>query len=116
MTDSSTDRMVREDTLHVGAARPARLFGLPYPLAVFLGFVFYMIQTNLTGWYGLSWAVAVVGPCWGFAYVIVAHDPYGASVVIAWCRTCLLLRDKSTWGGPSCSPLPARKRKIRTIR
>ena len=36
MTDSSTDRMAREDTLHVGAARPARLFGLPYPLAVFL--------------------------------------------------------------------------------
>ena len=29
--DSSTERMAREDTLHVGAARPARLFGLPYP-------------------------------------------------------------------------------------
>ena len=116
MTNSSTTRTTRmdsEDALHTGATRPARLLGLPYPLALVLLVVAYVIQTNLTGWYGLSWAVAVVGPCWVLGYLVVRHDTYGANVVVGWCRTCFLLRDKAFWGGSSCSPLPARKRKIR---
>lgn len=107
MNDLGTERMEQEDTLHVGASRPDRLFGLPYPIAVLLLFVAYMIQTNLGGWYGLSWAVVMVAPCWGFFYILVAHDPYGANVAMAWARTCVMLRDKKVWGGPSCSPLPA---------
>jgi type IV secretory pathway VirB3-like protein len=117
MKTSSTDRterMDREDTIHVGATRPASLFGLPYPLAMALLFVAYMIQTNLGGWYGLSWAVAAVGPCWVLGYLIVRHDTYGANVVVGWTRTGAFLLDKRIWGGSSCSPLPARKRKIRT--
>lgn len=106
---TNTDRMAREDTLHVGATRPARLWGLPYPLAVLLLGVGYLIQTNLLGWYGLSWAVTVVGPCWGIGYLLVAHDPYGANVAVAWARCCVLLLDKGAWGGASCSPLPARR-------
>ena len=103
------ERMVRDDTLHVGATRPARLFGLPYPLAVFLVCIAYLIQTNLAGWEGVKWTVAVVGPCWGIAYIAVAHDPYGINVAVAWLRSCGLLLDKSKWGGASCSPLSARK-------
>ena len=106
MNDLSVERMEQEDRLHVGATRPARLFGLPYPFAILQIFVGYMIQTNLRGWYGLSWAVVTVAPCWGFFYILVAHDPYGANVAAAWARTCVMLRDKGVWGGPSCSPLP----------
>ena len=105
---SRTARMEREDTLHAGATRPAKLFGLPYPLALPLLVVAYLIQTNLTGWYGLTWALTVVGPCWAIAAIIVRHDTYGAMVFLAWARTCIPLLDKAKWGGASCSPLPAR--------
>ena len=115
MTNTSTDhteRMEREDTLHAGATRPAKLWGLPYPLALPLMVVGYLIQTNLTGWYGLSWALTIVGPCWLVAALIVRHDTYGASVFLAWARTSIPLLDKGRWGGASCSPLPARKHPI----
>ena len=116
MTESSADLMAYEDTLHAGVARPANLFGLPYPAAVFLLFVGYVIQTNLTGWYGLTWAASVVGPCWILAAALVRHDTYGAHVAVAWARMCLPILGKTHWGGASCSPLPVRKRKMRTSR
>ena len=106
--DPNAARMAREDTLHVGATRPVRFLGLPLPLAVSLSGLAYLIQTNVTGWQGLLWAAAIVGPCWGLAYVLTAHDPYGVAVGWACARTTALMLDKGTWGGPSCSPLPAR--------
>src|SRR4051794_27825363 len=99
-----TERMMREDTLHVGATRPVQFLGLPMPLAVALAVIAYMIQTNVTGWEGVVWAVAVVGPVGLCAYFAVEHDPYGINVALAWLRTCVLMRDKGTWGGPSCRP------------
>ncbi|UEM08123.1 VirB3 family type IV secretion system protein (plasmid) [Skermanella rosea] len=111
--DLNDERMIREDTLHVGATRPVRFLGLPMPLAVALVGLAYVIQTNVTGWQGVLWAVSVVGPCWGIAYLAVAHDPYGINVGLAWLRTSLLSLDRGRWGGPSCSPLPARLRQGR---
>lgn len=110
MSDPNTLRMDREDTLHVGATRPVRFLGLPMPLAVALAGLAYMLQANITGLMGIVWAVCIVGPCWGFAYLLVAHDPYGVNVAFAWLRTCVLSLDKGQWGGPTCSPLPARRR------
>lgn len=108
---TSTERIIREDTLHVGATRPARFLGLPMPLAVGLGGLAYFIQTNVTGWQGIIWAASIVGPVWFCAYLAVAHDPYGINVALAWLRSSFLLLDKARWGGPSCSPLPARQRR-----
>lgn len=110
MSDPNSLRMDREDTLHVGATRPVRFLGLPMPLAVALAGLAYMLQANITGLMGIVWAVCIVGPCWGFAYLLVAHDPYGVNVAFAWMRTCILSLDKGLWGGPTCSPLPARRR------
>ena len=99
--------MAREDTLHVGATRPVSFLGLPIPLAVCLMVLAYMIQTNITGWYGIAWASAIVGPVLGScAYLAVAHDPYGINVWLAWLRTCVLLLRQGPLGRPSCSPLP----------
>lgn len=106
-----TERMAREDTLHVGATRPISFLGLPIQLAVSLMMVAYMIQTNITGWRGAIWAVAIVGPCWFFAWLAVAHDPYGINVAFAWLRTCFFCRDKKIWGGVSCSPLPIKEKR-----
>jgi type IV secretory pathway VirB3-like protein len=116
MIESSTDLMNDEDTLHAGVARPAKLFGLPYPAAIFLLFIGYIIQTNLTGLYGLTWAASIVGPCWILIAALVRHDTYGAHVAVAWLRMSAPIRGQDHWGGASCSPLPALSRKRRTIR
>jgi type IV secretory pathway VirB3-like protein len=108
-----TERMNREDTLHVGATRPAMFLGLPMPLAVGLAVLGYAIQVNVTGLEGVGWALAIVGPMGVCSYFAIEHDPYGINVWLAWLRTCLLMRDKSTWGGPSCSPLPRKTRNKR---
>jgi|SRR5689334_12960634 len=109
--DPNAQRMAREDTLHVGATRPVRFLGLPMPLAVALVGLAYVIQTNVTGWRGILWAGAVVGPAWGIACIAVAHDPYGINVGLAWLRTTVLALDRGRWGGPTCSPLPAKGRR-----
>jgi type IV secretion system protein VirB3 len=111
-----TERMDREDTLHVGATRPVMFLGLPMPLAVCLMVLAYMIQTNITGLEGVAWALAVVGPVGVCSYFAIEHDPYGINVWLAWLRTCVLMCDKSTWGGPSCSPLPLKAGEKRRIR
>ena len=90
----------------MGSTRPARFLGLPFPLAVVMGALAYLIQTNVTGWRGLGWAVAVVGPVWAVAVLAIARDPYGANVGLAWLRCCALLRDPLGLGAPSLSPLP----------
>lgn len=100
------ERRAREDAVPVGNTRPARLLGLPFPLAVVMGALAYLIQTNVTGWRGLGYAAAVVGPVWLVASVAIARDPFGANVGLAWLRCCALLRDPLGLGAPSLSPLP----------
>lgn len=104
--DLNDERMIREDTLHVGATRPVRFLGLPMPLAVALVGLAYVIQTNVTGWQGVLWAVSVVGPCWGIAYLAVAHDPYGINVGLAWLRTSLLSLDRGAGAGRVAARCP----------
>jgi hypothetical protein len=41
----------------------------------------------------------------------VAHDPDGINVALAYLRTVVLALDKGLWGGPTCSPLPAREKR-----
>lgn len=103
------ERRAREDAVPVGSTRPARFLGLPFPLAVVMGAVAYLIQTNVTGWRGLGWAVAVVGPVWFVSILAIARDPYGANVGLAWFRCCALLRDPLGLGAPSLSPLPGNR-------
>ncbi len=107
--DAASARKAQEDTLHVGATRQARLFGLPMPIAMVLMGGAYLIQTNVTGWRGAGWAAATMAPLWLLTAMIVANDPYGINVVIAWTRTALPLRDKRHYGGPTLSPLPKRQ-------
>ncbi len=98
-----------EDTLHVGATRPAMLLGLPVLLAVALLLLGYLVWINVTGWSGLVWAVTVTGPAWVFARFTVAHDLYGIDVLLGWFRTGGLALDRGAWEGASTrSPLPLR--------
>lgn len=107
--DPSSQRKSQEDSLHVGGTRQPRLFGIPMPIAIVLMSGAYIIQTNITGWRGVGWAAATTVPLWMIVAMVVANDPYGVNVVISWVRTCLPLRDKRQYGGPSLSPLPNRQ-------
>jgi type IV secretory pathway VirB3-like protein len=109
MTETSTEltkEMRAEDTLHRGATRPVMIRGLPIHLAVALGAVAYAIQITITGINGFIWAGAIVGPCWFISGHLIAHDPYGINVAVAWIRNCMLCLDRRKWGGISCAPIP----------
>jgi type IV secretory pathway VirB3-like protein len=76
----------REDTLHVGATRPAMLLGLPIAWAVPLLGGAYMIQTNVTGFVGIAWAAAWLVPGYAFARLAVRKSFFGLDVVLVWVR------------------------------
>jgi type IV secretion system protein VirB3 len=106
---TEAERRQAEDTLHVGATRPAMLLGLPVLLAVALLLLGYLVWINVTGWTGLLWAATVTGPAWVFARVATAHDLYGIDVLLGWLRTSGIALDRGEWGGASTrSPLPVR--------
>jgi type IV secretion system protein VirB3 len=102
-------REAREDTLHIGATRPAMFWGLPMPLAVVLLAAAYLIQTTVTSWQGALWAGAFLVPTWLAARLAVSRSPYGISVLAAWVFASGTLMDRATWGGASRAPLPARQ-------
>lgn len=108
MARSEDEQRAMEDTLHVGATRPAMLLGLPVLMAVVLLLLGYLTWVNLTGWKGLLWAVAITGPAWIGARITIAHDLYGIDVLVAWFRTSGITLDRGAWGGASRSPLPLR--------
>jgi type IV secretory pathway VirB3-like protein len=106
---TEAERRDMEDTLHVGATRPAMLLGLPVLLAVILLLGGYLIWINLTGWSGLIWAGVFTGPAWVFARFTIAHDHFGIDVLVGWFRTAGLALDRGAWEGASTrSPLPVR--------
>ncbi len=106
---TEAERREAEDTLHVGATRPAMLLGLPVLLAVALLLLGYLVWINVTGWNGLIWAVTVTGPAWVFARFTTAHDLYGIDVLVGWLRTSGIALDRGEWAGASTrSPLPVR--------
>jgi type IV secretory pathway VirB3-like protein len=104
------ERQDMEDTLHVGATRPAMLLGLPVLLAVALLLLGYLVWINVTGWRGLIWAAALVAPSWILARISIANDLYGIGVMAGWLRTTFvtLLMDRAWRGASTRSPLPSR--------
>lgn len=108
--DPAAQADAREDALHVGATRPAMLWGLPLPLAIILLGLGYEVLINLPGWHALAFVAAVWPPVWWALTRVIAHDLYGINVAVAWARTSGVTFDRGTWGGASRSPLPARPR------
>ena len=112
-TPAEAAQRKREDTLHVGATRPAMLLGLPIAWALPLLGGAYVIQTNVTGLAGVGWAVAWLVPGYVAARLAVRKSFFGLNVVLVWVRAGLVAyvspwSDRWTWGGFSRSPLPSR--------
>lgn len=112
-TPAEAAQRKREDTLHIGATRPAMFLGLPVVWTVPLLGGAYLIQTNVTGLQGAAWAAVWLLPGYAAARLAVRKSFFGLNVGLAWVRANLAAwaspwSDRWTWGGYSRSPLPSR--------
>lgn len=96
-----------EDTLHVGATRPAMFLGLPVFLTVLILLLWYLIWVNVGGWRGGLWGTGLMLPAWVLARLSIANDLYGMAVIYGWLLATLTNLDRAAWGWASSrSPLP----------
>lgn len=86
--------------LHVGATRPALLWGVPYVLAI--------VIIQIAGIVGIfHWAGPVVAaPLWFLAAVLVRRDYNAPRVWMLWWNTSARCMDAEIWGGASMAPMP----------
>ena len=82
-TPAEAAQREREDTLHIGATRPAMFLGLPVVWAVPLLGGAYLIQTNVTGLEGAAWAAAWLFPGYAAARLAVRKSFFGLNVGLA---------------------------------
>lgn len=99
----------RQDTLHVGATRPAMFFGLPVKLTLLLLCGWYLIAVNAS----LAWAFSYLIPGFVGARLAVRRSLYGINVLLLWAQTSLAsclspFSDRWVWGGASRVPLTSR--------
>lgn len=99
----------RQDTLHVGATRPAMFLGLPVKLTLLLLGGWYIIAVNVS----FVWACAYLIPGFVGARLAVRRSLYGINILLLWAQTSLAsylspFSDRWIWGGTSRVPLPSR--------
>ena len=99
----------RQDTLHVGATRPAMFLGLPVKLTLLLLGSAYIVAVNVS----LLWAAAFLVPAYVGARLAVRRSFYGINILFVWAQTSLAsylspFSDRWIWGGASRAPLPSR--------
>ena len=99
----------RQDTLHVGATRPAMFLGLPVKLTLLLLGGAYIIAINVSA----IWALAYLVPGFVGARLAVRRSLYGIDIFLLWAQTSLAsffspFSDRWIWGGTSRLPLPSR--------
>ncbi len=94
------DDELQPAVLHLGATRPALVYGVPYVLAI--------VIIQVAGIIGvLHWAGPVVGiPLWFLAAVLVRRDYNAPRVWMLWWNTSARCMDADIWGGSSAAPLP----------
>lgn len=86
--------------LHLGATRPALIWGVPYVLAIVL--------IQIAGIVGVFyWAGPIIAlPLWFLAAVLVRRDFHGPRVWMLWWGTSARTWDAEVWGGSSMASMP----------
>ncbi|MGE4043373.1 MAG: VirB3 family type IV secretion system protein [Acetobacteraceae bacterium] len=86
--------------LHIGATRPALIWGVPYVLAILI--------IQLGGIAGVfHWAGPVIAlPAWFLAAILVRRDYNAPRVWALWYGTSARAWDAEVWGGSSMAPMP----------
>jgi type IV secretion system protein VirB3 len=104
---------LEEDVLHVGATRPAMVYGIPFFIIVPVFVVCLEIEMIL----GVKMACILDPPIILAAVITVKHDYNGPRLWWVWLTTRALILDDWHWGGTAASHLPvnASKRHARGV-
>lgn len=98
---------LEEDVLHVGATRPAMIWGIPFFLIVPVFVICLEIEMIL----GLRMACICDPPIILVAVVSVKHDFNGPRLWLIWLITRALILDDAHWGGTAATALPVKPSK-----
>ena len=98
---------LEEDVLHVGATRPAMIWGIPFFIIVPVFIVCLEIEMIL----GLKMAGILDPPIVLIAIATVKYDYNGPRLWWIWIITRALILDDTNWGGTTAAPLPVKPSK-----
>jgi len=103
----SDEEDLEEDVLHVGATRPAMVWGVPFFVIVPLFILCLEIEMIL----GLKTALIYDPPIILIAIGIIKHDYNAHRVWWSWLTTRALMLDDAYWGGTAASAMPVKASK-----
>jgi type IV secretion system protein VirB3 len=101
-----TREKINEDTLFLALTRPAMVFGIPieaFAISCGLGGLAMIVADSIAY---LSLAL----PLLALARLVVERDANAFQILFRWLDTNARCRNRSFWGGSSCSPLRLRRR------
>jgi type IV secretion system protein VirB3 len=98
---------LEEDVLHVGATRPAMIWGIPFFIIVPVFIVCVEIEMIM----GLKMALIFGPPIVMTAVAVVKHDYNGPRLWWVWLTTRALILDDWHWGGTAAAALPVKQPK-----
>jgi type IV secretion system protein VirB3 len=99
-----TEDPLEEDLLHVGATRPAMIWGIPFFIIVPVFVLCLEIEMIM----GLRMAFILGPPIVLIAVVMVKHDYNGPRLWWVWLTTRALILDDAYWGGTAAAAFPVK--------
>ena len=98
---------LEEEVLHVGATRPAMIWGIPFFIIVPVFIACLEIEMIM----GLKMAAILDPPIILIAVVTVKHDYNAPRLWWVWLTTRALILDDVHWGGTAAAALPVKPSK-----
>lgn len=98
---------LEEDVLHVGATRPAMIWGIPFFIIVPVFVLCLEIEMIM----GLRMALIFDPPIVVCAVAMVKYDYNGLRLWWVWLTTRALILDDWHWGGTAAAALPVKPSK-----
>jgi type IV secretory pathway VirB3-like protein len=98
---------LEEHILHVGATRPAMIWGVPFFIIVPVFVLCLEIEMIM----GLKMMLILGPPIILTAIVMVKHDYNGPRLWWVWLTTRALILDDAKWGGSTASHFPVKPSK-----
>jgi type IV secretion system protein VirB3 len=95
---------LEEDVLHVGATRPAMIWGIPFFIIVPV----FVLCLEMEMIMGLKMACVLDPPIVFIAVAIVKHDYNGPRLWWVWLTTRAMILDDTYWGGAAAAALPVK--------